>query len=160
MKGAVGRPPGEGVTALPPRTTERLVARAAERAPLSREERAAPAGPGTSTSPARRMAAAHTAPYTGPRRRGAGTGRRHTMGTRPGTARCLCDFDSSGAAVRAAARMLRVQDFPAFGVAPGPALLADLRTRPVHRLRQRCRRRPSRRRGRRPGARPPDGTAR
>lgn len=48
------------------------------------------------------------------------------MGIRPGTARCLCDFDSSVAAVRAAGRMLRGQDFPGLGVGPGSARLADL----------------------------------
>ncbi|MEV1078043.1 hypothetical protein AB0I98_07265 [Streptomyces sp. NPDC050211] len=42
------------------------------------------------------------------------------------TARCLCDFDSSVAAVRAASRFLRGKDFRGLGVGPGSARLADL----------------------------------
>lgn len=42
------------------------------------------------------------------------------------TARCLCDFDSSVAQVRAVSRFLRGKDFPGLGVAPGSARLADL----------------------------------
>ncbi len=41
-------------------------------------------------------------------------------------ARCLCDFDSSVAMVRAVSRFLRGRDFPALGVGPGSARLADL----------------------------------
>ncbi|MDQ1042568.1 hypothetical protein [Streptomyces sp. V4I2] len=42
------------------------------------------------------------------------------------TARCLCDFDSSVAAVRAVSRFLRGRDFRGLGVGPGSARLADL----------------------------------
>lgn len=52
-------------------------------------------------------------------------------------ARCLCDFDSSVAAVRAVSRFLRGQDFPGLGVAPGSARVADL----VSQLPSRARRR-------------------
>ncbi|MEU1889565.1 hypothetical protein [Streptomyces pristinaespiralis] len=41
-------------------------------------------------------------------------------------ARCLCDFDSSAAAVRAVSRFHRGQDFRALGMGPGSASLADL----------------------------------
>ncbi|UUU19074.1 hypothetical protein [Streptomyces sp. DSM 40750] len=42
------------------------------------------------------------------------------------TARCLCDFDSSVAAVRTVSRFLRGKDFRGLGVGPGSARLADL----------------------------------
>ncbi|GEC02398.1 hypothetical protein SSP24_00530 [Streptomyces spinoverrucosus] len=42
------------------------------------------------------------------------------------TARCLCDFDSSVAAVRAVGRFLRGKDFKGLGIAPGSAWAADL----------------------------------
>ncbi|MFF3821739.1 hypothetical protein ACFYYD_35105 [Streptomyces bluensis] len=48
------------------------------------------------------------------------------MRQRPRTARCLCDFDSSVAAVRAVSRFLRGKDFRGLGVGPGSAWPADL----------------------------------
>ncbi|MEU9247018.1 hypothetical protein [Streptomyces sp. NPDC048385] len=53
-------------------------------------------------------------------------------------ARCLCDFDSSVAAVRAVSRFLRGKDFPGLGVAPGSACLADLIARLPSRARRRA----------------------
>lgn len=54
------------------------------------------------------------------------------------TARCLCDFDSSAAAVRAVGRFLRGKDFPALGVGPGSALLADAASHLPSRIRRRA----------------------
>lgn len=52
--------------------------------------------------------------------------RRQTVRQRLRTARCLCDFDSSVAAVRTVSRFLRGKDFRGLGVGPGSARLADL----------------------------------
>ncbi|MFI2433341.1 hypothetical protein [Streptomyces sp. NPDC018693] len=48
------------------------------------------------------------------------------MGRRVRVGRCLCDFDSSVAEVRAVSRFLRGQDFKGLGVGPGSVRLADL----------------------------------
>ncbi|MER5177360.1 hypothetical protein ABT009_03100 [Streptomyces sp. NPDC002896] len=54
------------------------------------------------------------------------------------TARCLCDFDSSVAEVRAVSRSLRGQDFPALAMGPGSAWLADVLSRLPSRARRRA----------------------